>query len=98
MHRQCTVCCASPASATTSLCTGAYCACWATLQCTAFCHAPLHLKVRTLRVCWPQARIVSQAVAVDQKVWVMGGWDPGSSKDGGAILDDVWCLDLATKA
>ena len=43
-----------------------------------------------------QARIVSQAVALGQQVWVLGGWDPGHQQDGGTILDDTWCLDLAT--
>ena len=40
-----------------------------------------------------QARIASQAVCVDDYVWLIGGWDPGMNKDGGEILSDIWRLD-----
>ncbi|KAK9794608.1 hypothetical protein WJX73_007394 [Symbiochloris irregularis] len=46
----------------------------------------------------PRVRLASQCVVVDNKLWVIGGWDPGHKQDGGDILSDVWTLDLNTYA
>ncbi|KAL3157872.1 hypothetical protein ABBQ32_012283 [Trebouxia sp. C0010 RCD-2024] len=46
----------------------------------------------------PRARIASQAVCGGQYIWLIGGWDPGSNKDGGEILSDIWRLDTKSWA
>ncbi|KAK9807704.1 hypothetical protein WJX72_006635 [[Myrmecia] bisecta] len=42
----------------------------------------------------PRVRLAAQAVVVGNHLWLIGGWDPGHNKDGGAFLDDIWRLDL----
>ncbi|KAF6248736.1 galactose oxidase [Scenedesmus sp. NREL 46B-D3] len=45
----------------------------------------------------PQPRLVSQAVIVGSKLWIIGGWDSSISGPD-AFLGDVWTLDLDTWA
>lgn len=44
----------------------------------------------------PRPRLVSQAVIVNDKLWLVGGWDPRPAGTGGDILADVWSLTLNT--
>ncbi|WIA33891.1 hypothetical protein OEZ86_006990 [Tetradesmus obliquus] len=45
----------------------------------------------------PQPRLVSQAVVINNKLWLIGGWDSSISGPD-AFLGDVWTLDLETWA
>jgi len=44
----------------------------------------------------PKPRIGAQAVTLNNKVYVIGGWNPGPDKDGGQTYKSVAVLDLET--
>jgi len=44
----------------------------------------------------PQPRLVAQTVVVDDKMWLIGGWNPSGAEGPSTILNDVWTLDLNT--
>lgn len=45
----------------------------------------------------PQSRLVSTATFLDNKCYLMGGWDPQTQGTGGVILDTVHCWDVSTR-
>jgi len=44
----------------------------------------------------PRTRLASAAGVMNNKAFLLGGWDPGTQGDGGVILDTVHELDLST--
>eukprot|EP00878_Enallax_costatus_P003843 GHUV01004059.1.p1 GENE.GHUV01004059.1~~GHUV01004059.1.p1 ORF type:complete len:362 (+),score=97.55 GHUV01004059.1:149-1234(+) len=54
-------------------------------------------KVQYSSTAVPQPRLVSQAVAVGGKLWIIGGWNSSVSGPA-AFLGDVWTLDLSSWA
>ena len=45
----------------------------------------------------PGPRLATASAVLDGEMLLFGGWDPQVAGTGGAILDDVWALDLATQ-